>query len=236
MAPELAAFDSGVFRIAGVDEAGRGPLAGPVVAAAVQFPPEIFRRKSDSLLSGLTDSKCLSAKIRNRLWLEMRELPGIQIGVGICSVIEIDELNILRATHLAMRRALLELESLPELALVDGLPVQGLPCAHRAIVKGDKRCFSIAAASIVAKETRDTLMRELDLQYPAYGFARHKGYGTRHHLQALNLHGPCPIHRRSFAPVRAAMQSAALEIRTKCDVFVTGKDLSAFKTEGREHG
>lgn len=205
MAPERAAFNSGVFRIAGVDEAGRGPLAGPVVAAAVQFPVEIFRENSDPLLSGLNDSKCLTAKVRNRLWLEMRELADIQIGVGICSVDEIDELNILRATHLAMRRALLELETLPELALVDGLPVQGLPCPSRSMVKGDQRCFSIAAASIVAKETRDALMRELDIQYPAYGFARHKGYGTRHHLHALHQHGPCPVHRRSFAPVRAAM-------------------------------
>ncbi|MEX2607110.1 MAG: ribonuclease HII [Kiritimatiellia bacterium] len=207
LAPERAAIDSGVFRIAGVDEAGRGPLAGPVVAAAVQFPPDIFRETSDSLLSGLTDSKCLSAKARNRLLLEMRELPGIHIGVGICSVIEIDELNILRSTHLAMHRALLELNSLPELALIDGLPVQGLPCPSRSIVKGDKRCFSIAAASIVAKEFRDALMRELDLQYPAYGFARHKGYGTRHHLQALCDHGPCPVHRHSFAPVRAVTRN-----------------------------
>jgi ribonuclease HII len=205
LAPEHAAFDSGVFRIAGVDEAGRGPLAGPVVAAAVMFPPEMLREKSEALLSGLNDSKCLSAKARSRLWLEMRELPGIQIGVGSCSVTEIDELNILRATHLAMHRALLDLKSLPELALVDGLPVQGLPCTNRSIVKGDRHCFSIAAASIVAKETRDALMCGLDLEYPEYGFARHKGYGTRQHLQALQQHGPCPLHRRSFAPVRAAM-------------------------------
>jgi ribonuclease HII len=204
LAAEHAAFDSGVFRVAGVDEAGRGPLAGPVVAAAVQFPKKILIPDTPQILQGLTDSKALSAKKRAALLIELKRIRGVKIGVGICTAIEIDELNILRATHLAMKRALEALSALPKLALVDGLPVQGLPCEHRAMVKGDRRCFSIAAASIVAKETRDRIMEELDTTYPQFGFAAHKGYGTKKHLEALNQHGPCPEHRQSFRPVREA--------------------------------
>lgn len=203
LAAEHAALHSGVSRIAGVDEAGRGPLAGPVVAAAVMFPPQVLRREPGKVIPGIQDSKILSAKTREHLLSEITGFPGICIGIGTCDEKEIDQLNILRATHLAMRRALLALPELPELALVDGLPVSGLPVASRSMVKGDRRCFSIAAASIVAKETRDGMMREIDLQYPGYGFARHKGYGTRQHLEALGRLGPCPVHRRSFAPVRA---------------------------------
>lgn len=202
LAAEHAALESGVFRIAGVDEAGRGPLAGPVVAAAVMFPAECLRGEPAELIPGINDSKILSPKARERLLREIKAFPGVFIGVGICSPKEIDRLNILRATHLAMKRAILQLSILPELALIDGLPVQGLPVNSQSMVKGDRRSFSIAAASIVAKQTRDEMMRKMEVRYPGYGFAQHKGYGTRLHLRALDQLGPCPIHRRSFAPVR----------------------------------
>lgn len=201
LAPEHAALRSGVSRLAGVDEAGRGPLAGPVVAAAVVFPPQFLREPPESL-RGLNDSKQLSAARREELFEALLLLEDVEIGVSIVEAEEIDRLNILRATHAAMARALSALPSLPELALVDGLPVPGLPCPSENLIKGDARCFSIAAASIVAKVTRDRILLELDAQYPHYGFARHKGYGTRAHLAALDQHGPCPAHRRSFAPVR----------------------------------
>ena len=132
----------------------------------------------------------------------MNATGGVEIGVSVVEAGEIDRLNILRATHVAMARALSALVPLPELALVDGLPVQGLPCPSENLVKGDSRSFSIAAASVIAKVTRDHLMLELDRSCPGYGFAKHKGYGTREHLDALDRLGPCPAHRRSFAPVR----------------------------------
>ncbi|MDF3129900.1 ribonuclease HII [Kiritimatiellaeota bacterium B1221] len=202
LAAEHAALQSGVFRVAGVDEAGRGPLAGPVVAAAVMFPSACLQGEPADIIAGIQDSKVLSAKKRAQLLPEILQYPGVIVGVGCCDSTEIDQLNILRATHLAMRKALLNMKELPGLALVDGLPVQGLPTDSRSMIKGDRRCFSIAAASIVAKETRDSMMKELDLKYPEYGFAQHKGYGTRKHITALEKWGPCPIHRRSFAPVR----------------------------------
>ncbi len=179
--------------IAGVDEAGRGPLAGPVVAAAVVLPHPLE-------LEGLRDSKCLKEAQRDRLYASI-------VGAAECWAVaavepdEIDRVNILRATHLAMARALAQLANSPCGALVDGLPVRGLPCPHRAIVKGDACCMSIAAASILAKVTRDRLMTALDEQYPGYGFARHKGYPTPDHLAALRELGPSPCHRRSFRPV-----------------------------------
>ncbi len=188
-------------RVAGVDEAGRGPLAGPVVAAAVVFDPVFLEAEATRSLAGINDSKKLSASRREFFHALLSACPQARIGIGRASVEEIDTLNILRATHLAMARAIEALEPLPELALVDGLPVQGLPVPHRAIVGGDARSLSIAAASIVAKVTRDRLMVDLSAVYPAYGFERHKGYGTKAHLNALHRHGPCPAHRRSFAPV-----------------------------------
>jgi len=198
---EHAALRSGVSRLAGVDEAGRGPLAGPVVAAAVVFPAHLLR-EPPATLRGLNDSKQLSAARREQLFEALRGLDEVEIGVSVVEAGEIDRLNILRATHAAMARALSDLPSLPERALVDGLAVPGLPCPSENLIKGDSRSFSIAAASIVAKVTRDHLMLELDAKYPQYGFARHKGYGTREHLAALDQHGPCPAHRHSFAPVR----------------------------------
>ena len=189
------------MRVAGVDEAGRGPLAGPVVAAAVVFERPFLEAEARGALQGLDDSKKLPATRREFFHALLSACPHAQIGIGSASVEEIDALNILRATHLAMARALAQLDPPPELALVDGLPVKGLPVPHRAIVGGDAASLSIAAASVMAKVTRDRLMVELAARYPEYGFERHKGYGTPAHLAALRRHGPCPAHRRSFAPV-----------------------------------
>ena len=186
---------SGFCTVAGVDEAGRGPLAGPVVAAAVVLP-EGFSHKH------LNDSKKLSAKIRERLFAELSETPGVSSAVVEVSPEEIDRLNILRATHEGMRRAVAALVPTPDHVLIDGLPVHPFPIAQTALVGGDGLSLSIAAASIFAKVTRDRLMLALDAQYPQFGFARHKGYGTALHLARLQEHGPCPAHRLSFAPVR----------------------------------
>lgn len=193
----LAAAD-GFRRIAGIDEAGRGPLAGPVVAAAVILP-------SPAKLPPVTDSKKLQPAAREQLAIALRAMPGICIGIGVVPAAEIDRLNILKATHEAMRLAVLQLDPPPDLALIDGLPVPAFPIRSRAIVGGDARSASIAAASILAKVHRDRLMVNLDRQYPGFGFARHKGYGTPQHLEALQRLGPCPEHRRSFAPVMAAL-------------------------------
>ena len=198
---EQEAWTGGLLRIAGVDEAGRGPLAGPVVAAAVLFERNFLEAEADRSLAGLDDSKKLPAARREFFHALLAACPHAQIGVASASVEEIDALNILRATHLAMARALAQLAPRPDLALVDGLPVQGLPVPHRAIVGGDAASLSIAAASVMAKVTRDRLMVQLAADYPDYGFERHKGYGTREHLDALRRHGPCPAHRKSFAPV-----------------------------------
>jgi ribonuclease HII len=194
---ERALRARGFLLVAGVDEAGRGPLAGPVVAAAVILP-------EDFALDGLTDSKKVSAPKREKIYAILTATAEILWAVAEASVEEIDRLNILRATHLAMARAVQGLPSKPDHALVDGLPVRGLPVTHTAVVAGDTLSLSIAAASIIAKVTRDRLMVELDARYPQYGFARHKGYGVREHLEALRNHGPCPAHRRSFQPVAQA--------------------------------
>jgi len=198
---ERQAWSAGYQRVAGVDEAGRGPLAGPVVAGAVVFDPEFLRRETEASLKGLTDSKKLSEKRREHFFELFHELPHVSFATGMAEVEEIDSLNILRATHIAMARALSALKPLPAMALVDGLPVPNLPCASTAIVGGDHLSFSIAAASIIAKVTRDRMMVEFDNVFPGYGFAKHKGYGTREHMAALKKLGPCPIHRRSFSPV-----------------------------------
>jgi len=193
---------SGRNLIAGIDEAGRGPLAGPVVAAAVYAPRDLCEQFSAGPWKLLDDSKRLTDKSRRAFFLSITSTEGVAFGVGICSPREIDELNILRATHTAMARALASLSMIPEMALVDGLRVKGLPVEHEAIVGGDGKSLLIAAASVIAKVTRDNLMIEADRTYPQYGFAKHKGYGTAKHLDALREHGPCAIHRQSFAPVR----------------------------------
>ena len=196
----------GCSRVAGVDEAGRGPLAGPVVAAAFVFSQAAAEAGFGGMLARLTDSKQLTEAQREAFFLLLKETEGGEAGIGIGSVGEIDRLNILRATHLAMRRAVEALREPPDMILVDGHPVPGLPVRSRSIVKGDALSFSIAAASVVAKVTRDAMMRELDAQYPGYGLSRHKGYGTAQHIQALLELGPTPAHRRSFRPVREAIE------------------------------
>lgn len=182
--------------VAGVDEAGRGPLAGPVVAAAVIL---------DELnpIQGLADSKVLSAQRRERLHDEIRA-KALCCGVGVADREEIDQLNILQATLLAMQRAVATLRLKPSKVLVDGNRLPVLDVLSEAVVKGDATVPCISAASIVAKVTRDRMLAELDAQYPVYGFARHKGYGAPEHLEALRKHGPCPAHRLSFSPVREA--------------------------------
>jgi len=197
---ERALHARGFLLVAGVDEAGRGPLAGPVLAAAVILPP-------DFALDGLNDSKKLTAKKREHFHAILTTRTEIHWAVGAASVEEIDTLNILRATHLAMARAVEALPTKPDHALVDGLPVRGLPVDHTALVGGDALSVTIAAASVIAKVTRDRLMVELDAAYPQYGFARHKGYGVRQHLEALRHHGPSPAHRRSFQPVAQASRA-----------------------------
>ena len=179
--------------IAGIDEAGRGPLAGPVVAAAVILDPQ---RPS----AGLRDSKLLTAARRQELAAEIRA-HALAWGVACSEVAEIDRVNILQATFLAMQRAVASLAMAPGQALVDGDRCPRLPCPVRAIVKGDRDVAAIAAASILAKTTRDDLLDALDPLYPLYGFARHKGYATQEHLDALARHGPCAQHRRTFMPV-----------------------------------
>lgn len=193
-----------VRRIAGVDEAGRGPLAGPVVAAAVILPADWIATDLPGELQGLNDSKQLTAARRERFFEVLRSCPEIAAGIAVVEADEIDRLNILRATHAAMVRALGQLAPPPGHVLVDGLAVEAIPFPQTAIVKGDALSYSIAAASVLAKVTRDRLMTAHDARWPEYGFAVHKGYPTPHHQRVLAERGPCPIHRRSFAPVRAA--------------------------------
>jgi ribonuclease HII len=179
--------------IAGLDEAGRGPLAGPVVAAAVVLPPV-------ERLKGINDSKKLTAGKREEIFsLLLQKAPAVSI--GIVEAEEIDRLNILRASLKAMELAVNKLSLFPDFLLIDGIHLLGLPLAQQAIPKGDQRCQSIAAASIVAKVTRDRLMMSYHNQYPEYNFARHKGYGTKEHIQAIRQHGCCPLHRQSFKPI-----------------------------------
>ncbi len=179
--------------VAGIDEAGRGPLAGPVVAAAVILNP---RRR----ICGLRDSKLLTEPQRDRLAAEIR-VWALAWSVGAADVTEIDRINILQATMLAMRRAFEGLSIAPGEAWIDGDRCPELGCAMRAIVKGDRDIASISAASIIAKTTRDAMLVDLHGRYPVYGFAHNRGYATPEHLAALARHGPCPAHRRSFAPV-----------------------------------
>jgi ribonuclease HII len=186
---------SGFSKVAGVDEAGRGPLAGPVVAAAVLLPAGFAHPR-------LNDSKKLSEKVRLALFTELLEAPEVQSAIVEVGPEEIDRLNILRATHEAMRRAVAQLRPEPDHVLIDGLPVRPFAKPQTALVGGDGLSLSIAAASVLAKVTRDRLMLALDAEYPQYAFAQHKGYGTALHLERLQKHGPCPAHRRSFAPVR----------------------------------
>lgn len=194
---ERAAWRRGIARIAGVDEAGRGPLAGPVVAAAVVLPP-------GTRIAGVDDSKRLAPEERERLF-EVIRAQAAAVGVAVVDHLTIDRINILEATRLAMGQALAALEVEPELVLTDYVTVPGLRCPQRNLVDGDRRSASVAAASIIAKVTRDRIMQEADREYPGYGFGRHKGYPTPEHRLALELHGPCALHRRTFAGIWSQM-------------------------------
>lgn len=187
---EKALWQEGCRAVAGVDEAGRGPLAGPVVAAAVIFNP-------GNVVEGLNDSKQLTAKAREKLF-EQIIIKAFAYGLGSASRAEIDSLNIHAASMLAMRRALASLPVLPDYILVDGFPIRDCPSRQKAIRGGDARSLSIAAASILAKVSRDRLMVQLHRRYPRYGFDRNKGYATADHCRALTAYGPCPAHRQSF--------------------------------------
>lgn len=198
----------GHLLIAGLDEVGRGCLAGPVVAAAAILP---LTEDCLRLFAGVRDSKQLSAAQRERLYTVIME-HAIGVGVGVISVAMIDRYNILRATRLAMQQALTALPMRPTYLLLDAMKLPAVRLPQLSLIKGDARCLSIAAASVVAKVTRDRLMGELDQQYPGYGFARHKGYGTVEHQRALAMLGPCPIHRKTFAPVRALLEAQQLSL------------------------
>lgn len=190
---ERAARERGHVTIAGIDEAGRGPLAGPVVAAAVILPP-------DQDIKGVFDSKQLTSEQRDECFDKIQSA-ALHIGVGIVGHKEIDRINILQATYKAMRLAVSKLGVRPGLCLIDGSPIRAFRYRHECIVDGDCKSISIAAASIIAKVTRDRIMCEYDKKYPEYGFANHKGYSTPEHRERLMRHGACAIHRKSFAPV-----------------------------------
>ena len=187
---------AGLTPICGIDEAGRGPWAGPVVASAVILP-------TCGVPEGLNDSKKLTSQKRDALAVHIRA--ASLVGVGIADPQEIDELNIRQATFLAMRRAVAHLPTPPAFALIDGRDAPDVGCPAKAVIKGDGRSLSIAAASIIAKTVRDGMMTALEAEFPGYGFARHKGYGTRAHRAALEKLGITPLHRKSFAPIRALM-------------------------------
>src|SRR5213079_2285432 len=185
---------AGVTRIAGIDEAGRGALAGPVVAAAVVLPEKFRHRR-------LNDSKQLAPELREEIYCELVSQAEVRWTIGIVDSVEIDRINILRASHRAMRLAIEALIEPPDHALIDGLPVIPFPLPQTAIIDGDCISLSIAAASVIAKVTRDRMMRDFCAEFPQYSFSQHKGYGTELHLLKLHEFGPCPIHRRSFEPV-----------------------------------
>lgn len=198
---EKSARKRGFKTIAGVDEAGRGPLAGPVVAAACIIPNNVF-------INGVDDSKKLTAHDRLQLFEQITNDPRIYYGIGIVEAKEIDQINILQASIQAMHRAISRLECIPDLLLVDGMFLPHITIPSQKIIKGDSLSQSIAAASIIAKETRDMLMAKYDEQWPNYGFAKHKGYGTAQHLEAINKHGPCALHRTTFEPIKSMHLSA----------------------------
>ena len=199
---ERALLRQGVTLIAGVDEAGRGPLAGPVVAAAAMLPAAWMDDGLPDELKGLNDSKQLTARQRERFFKTLTSCGEVRFAIAQMDAARVDEINILQATHRAMNEALDTLMPTPQHALVDGTRVKTMRFPQTPIVKGDARSYSIAAASVLAKVTRDRLMEDYHERWPVYGFAGHKGYGTVQHLAAIAEHGPCPIHRRSFAPLK----------------------------------
>lgn len=199
---EKRAWENGFTRVVGVDEVGRGPLAGPVVAAAVVLP-------RDFGCEGIRDSKALTPKSRETAYDRIAQ-NALSIGIGIISPEIIDKINILQATHAAMKAALTQMGAVFDFILVDGLPVRNLPTESLAIIKGDTLSVSICAASIIAKVTRDRIMLQIDQEYPQYGFANHKGYSSSEHIAAIKAHGPCPYHRMTFARVRERIENCCL--------------------------
>lgn len=191
---EQELWAGGNTRVAGVDEAGRGPLAGPVSAAAVVLP-------AGYECEFLDDSKKLTERRREKLYEELTGDPAVRWSLAYAEVEEIERINILKATHLAMARAVRGLDRIPDFCLIDGLDVPDFPYLARGVVKGDAKSLSIAAASVIAKVSRDRLLRKYADEFPQYGFEKHKGYGTKGHLEALTRHGPCRIHRKTFQPV-----------------------------------
>ena len=200
---ELEELNNSEGKVCGIDEAGRGPLAGPVVAAAVCISDEQMKSPLPDKLRRLNDSKAISEQVRSELYEEVTRT--FEFAIGISDVDRIDRDNILQATLWAMRKAVQSLNAAPDVVLVDGNRDPGLSNRTRLVVGGDARCLSIAAASVIAKVTRDRMMIQLSDEHPAYGFAQHKGYGTKAHLDALRRYGPTAHHRRSFRPVRAAL-------------------------------
>lgn len=194
---EQALWSEGYTTLAGIDEAGRGPLAGPVVASCVSIPQGIW-------IEGIYDSKKLSETKREKLYQQLVTHPKISYGVGQASSEEIDQINILQATFLAMRRAYENLQTKVDFVLVDGLYLP-LPVPSRKLIKGDARSYLVASASIIAKVTRDRLLKELDERWPMYGFAQHKGYGTQKHRKAILEYGPCAEHRKTFEPIKSLL-------------------------------
>jgi ribonuclease HII len=207
---ERELWQQGSKQVAGVDEAGCGPLAGPVVAAAVVFPATWLESGLCSKLRGLNDSKQITEEQRERFFDILVSHPEVRYAVSTVSVEMIDQINIRQAAWRAMNLALDQIQPRPEHVLVDGLRIKWLPYAHTALVQGDARSYSIAAASVLAKVTRDRQMLEYDRLYPGYGFAEHKGYATPKHYAAIHELGPCAIHRRSFAPFRPVAQEMDL--------------------------
>ena len=199
---ERECLANGYCFIAGIDEVGRGPLAGPVVASSAMFSSAVIKAGLPNSLKDVNDSKKLSEKKREHLFDVLNDFDGVDFGISIIESEEIDRINILQATHKAMSKSLISLEHNPDHLLVDGRPVKSLGKSQSAIVKGDSLSYSIGAASIIAKVTRDRIMKKFDLKFPGYGFSSNKGYGTREHLNALNDLGPCSIHRLTFAPIR----------------------------------
>lgn len=197
LAFERMAYESGYMRVAGIDEAGRGPLAGPVVAAAVVLPNGL-------LIPGVKDSKEVPEQGRERLY-EIIIKKALAYGIGVVDEKTIDEVNIYQATIMAMEKALAAVSPVPEYLLVDAMSLSRIPIPQKAVIKGDRLSHSIAAASILAKTARDRMMRELHQRFPEYNFHRHKGYATREHVELLKKYGPCPAHRRSFQPVAALL-------------------------------
>ena len=195
----------GFVHIAGVDEAGRGPLAGPVVAAACILPDGV-------LFEHLNDSKQLTAEKREALFAKITSTPNLIYGVGVININTIDNVNILQATFLAMQKAVASLSQKPDYILIDGNQLPHFDIPTESLVSGDSLSISIAAASIIAKCTRDLIMHELDTSYPQYGFKKHKGYATEEHIEAIKKYGPSPVHRKSFDPVRSMLGSVQLDL------------------------